>query len=327
MAVPRAALCSLLLAVLLGVTSFSAPVAATRTGARGLTHGFYRHSCPYVERIVYDSISQSYNRDKVVAPGVLRIAFHDCFVRGCDASVLLEGTSAERSALFNRGLQPAAFAALDAAKIAVEKACPGVVSAADVIQFAARDSVKLAGGLGWDVPAGRRDGRVSLIQEAALPNLPTPTMTVPELLEVFARKGLSASDLVVLSGAHTIGHAPCVTFDDRLQTTPVDPTLAPSFARQLKARCPAPGIGSTQVELDSTATRFDTQYYKDITRGRGLLTSDQGLLSDARTKGAVYSNRGTEFLTNFGKAMVAMSQIEVLTGSAGEIRRHMFYVN
>jgi peroxidase len=81
------------------------------------------------------------------------------------------------------------------------------------------------------------------------------------------------------------------------------------------------------VELDSTATRFDTQYYKDITRGRGLLTSDQGLLSDARTKGAVYSNRGTEFLTNFGKAMVAMSQIEVLTGSAGEIRRHMFYVN
>ena len=151
-------------------------------------------------------------------------------------------------------------------------------------------------------------------------------MKVPELLQVFARKGLSASDLVVLSGSHTIGRAPCATFDDRLQTSPVDPTLAPGFARQLKARCPAPGI-ATLVDLDSTATQFDTKYYHDIARGRSLLTSDQSLLADARTKGVVYSNRDAKFFTNFGTAMVAMSQIEVLTGSAGEIRRHIAYAN
>ncbi|KAG0617772.1 hypothetical protein M758_4G013900 [Ceratodon purpureus] len=324
----RSALWSLLIALVLGVSSLTAPAAATRTGATaGLSCGFYRHSCPDAENIVYNSMQQSYNQNKVVAPGVLRIAFHDCFVRGCDASVLLLGPDTERSALFNKGLQAAAFDALDAAKIAVNKACPGVVSAADVIQFAARDSVKLAGGLGWDVPAGRRDGRVSRIEEASTPNLPTPNMTVPDLLEVFARKGLSANDLVVLSGAHTIGHAPCLTFDNRLQTSPVDPTLAPSFAAQLKKQCPAPNNGATQVDLDSTAMTFDPQYYKDIARGRGLLTSDQSLLADGRTKRAVYSNRGTEFYTNFGKAMVTMSKIEVLTGSAGEIRRHIAYVN
>lgn len=62
-------------------------------------------------------------------------------LQGCDASVLLEGPNTERAALFNRGLH--GFEAVDAAKRAVESACPGIVSAADVLQFAARDSVKL----------------------------------------------------------------------------------------------------------------------------------------------------------------------------------------
>jgi peroxidase len=306
------------------MSSFTTPAAATRTGAgKWLEVGFYRNTCPKVERIVYNSMLQSYHNDPSVAPGVLRIAFHDCFVRGCDASVLLLGSDTERAAQGNKGLH--GFEALDAAKTAVENACPGVVSAADVLQFAARDAVVLAGGYGWKVPAGRRDGRVSRSDEV---DLPTSTMTASELLDRFQKKGLNADQLVVLSGAHTIGQAPCVRIDNRVHVSPVDPTLAPDFAASLQKQCPVPNDATTRVDLDSTASRFDTQYFKDILQGRGLLTSDQTLIADGRTKGAVYSNsKGAAFYKNFGKAMVAMSKIEVLTGTSGEIRRNIAYVN
>ena len=61
--------------------------------------------------------------------------------QGCEGSVLLDTANSEKTALINAGLH--GFDAIDAAKTAVEKACPGVVSCADILQFAARDSVKL----------------------------------------------------------------------------------------------------------------------------------------------------------------------------------------
>ncbi|KAL9689341.1 hypothetical protein QQ045_009725 [Rhodiola kirilowii] len=68
--------------------------------------------------------------------------FHDCFVRGCDASVLLNGTSgnqAERDATPNLTLR--GFAFIDSVKSLLEAACPGVVSCADVITLVARDAI------------------------------------------------------------------------------------------------------------------------------------------------------------------------------------------
>ena len=176
------------------------------------------------------------------------------------------------------------------------------------------------------MPAGRRDGRVSNAAEATAVNLPTPVMDASALLKLFRRKGLNAAQLVILSGAHTIGKAPCLTFDNRLHASPVDPTLPASFAASLKKQCPTAQL-TTRVVLDSTARKFDPQYFKDIIRGRGLLTSDQTLLSDSRTEGQVYANSGAAFYRNFGDAMVAMSRVGVLTGGSGEIRRVIGQVN
>lgn len=55
------------------------------------------------------------------------------------------------------------------------------------------------GGIGYDVPAGRRDGRVSLASE--IPNnLPPPSFNVPQLTNLFSNKGFTQEEMVTLSG-------------------------------------------------------------------------------------------------------------------------------
>lgn len=54
-------------------------------------------------------------------------------------------------------------------------------------------------GLGYDVPAGRRDGRISLASET-LTDLPPPFFTVNQLAQLFEKKGLTQEEMVTLSG-------------------------------------------------------------------------------------------------------------------------------
>lgn len=64
------------------------------------------------------------------------------FIQGCDASILLDNSSSIISEKFvtqnNNSVR--GFEVIDKAKAAVEKACPGVVSCADILAVAARDS-------------------------------------------------------------------------------------------------------------------------------------------------------------------------------------------
>lgn len=114
---------------------------STAVHGQGTRLGFYRATCPQVESIVRSTVQSHFRMDPSIAPGLLRMHSHDCFVRGCDASVLLAGPNSERTAVPNRTLK--GFEVIDDAKSQLEDVCPGVVSCADILALAARDSVVL----------------------------------------------------------------------------------------------------------------------------------------------------------------------------------------
>ncbi|KAJ8557599.1 hypothetical protein K7X08_003224 [Anisodus acutangulus] len=133
---------------------------------------------------------QNFARKEMQDKGCDEINFHDCFVRGCDASVLLDGPNSEKECIPNKNnLQD--FEVVDDAKAQLEAACPGTVSCADIPAFAARDSSYKVGKIYYDVQAGRRDGRV-FIDSETLANLPSPFVDARELIQIFLEKTLMA---------------------------------------------------------------------------------------------------------------------------------------
>ncbi|XP_060211482.1 peroxidase 27-like [Lycium barbarum] len=301
--------------------------------SQGLEVGYYKKTCPNVEAIVKKAVAGSVSRDTTLAAPLLRMHFHDCFVRGCDGSVLLNSTKsnqAEKDAIANLSLR--GFQVIDAAKSALEKQCPGTVSCADIVALAARDAVSLINGPTWKVQLGRRDGRVSIMSEATT-KLPTPFDNFTTLKTTFGGLGLSVKDLVVLSGGHTIGVSHCFSFSGRLYNFTgkgdMDPNMDKNYIAQLKTKC-KPNDVTTTVQMDpGSSTKFDTDYYTLVSKRRGLFVSDATLLTDKQTRAYVLGqlNSGSTFFKDFGVSMVNMGKIGVLTGKSGEIRKQCAFIN
>ncbi|PAN30977.1 hypothetical protein PAHAL_5G381600 [Panicum hallii] len=296
--------------------------------------GFYNTSCPNAEALVRQAVTAAFANNSGVAPGLIRLHFHDCFVRGCDASVLLTvnpaGGPTEREAPPNfpslRG-----FEVIDAAKAAVERSCPRTVSCADILAFAARDSVNLTGNTFYQVPAGRRDGRVSNASDA-IQFLPGPNSTAQNLTDGFGLKGLSTEDMVVLSGSHTIGRSHCDSFLFRNRERLANGTISPAYQALLEALCP-PNTSpltliTTEIDL-STPTVLDNNYYKLLPLNLGLHFSDDQLIRNATLApfANAFAANETLWKEKFAAAMIKMGNIEVNTGTQGEIRLNCSVVN
>ncbi|CAN1132344.1 Peroxidase 57 [Linum perenne] len=301
------------------------PGGGTVSSAR-LKVGYYKSTCPRAETIVRRVVEKWFAIDPSITAALLRMHFHDCFVKGCDASLLIDPTpqnpQPEKTATPNKKIR--GLDLIEAVKSALDHACPATVSCADVIALATRDAVSLSGGPKYTLPTGRLDG---LTSSAADVKLPGPTLSVYlAFTKFFQPMGFTLPEMVVLLGAHTVGSAHCSFFQDRvvnfMGTGQPDPSMDPSLVRKLVVKCGRGGGNATTFLDQGTSLSFDGSYYREVKAKRGVLLIDQELGNDPITSGIV-SRLGRDelrFKKRFGDAMVKMGK---LVGSGkGEIRKN-----
>ncbi|XP_030485816.2 putative Peroxidase 48 [Cannabis sativa] len=307
-----------------------------------LDYDFYRHSCPKAERIVRTVVQHLHRVRPDVAPALLRLIFHDCFVQGCDASVLLDPSDeidSEKESLPNLTLR--GFDLIDIIKSKLEEECPGIVSCADVLVLAARDSVALSGGPFYPVYTGRRDS-VAAYSNLARDVLPSPHDNISLLLHTFASRGFDEKETVSLFAAHSIGVIRCKFFKDRLydfnRSQEPDPSMDPELVPLLRTKChkrrsvsspesqPCSCDFSTEEEpgilMNHEGSAFGIQYYHSILQGRGILYTDQQLMAAEATGNWVRAYAADAFLfrRDFALTMMKLSDLRVLTAPTGQIR-------
>ncbi|XP_042493046.1 peroxidase 72-like [Macadamia integrifolia] len=297
---------------------------------------FYDRSCPKAQEIVKSVVAQAVAKEPRMAASLLRLHFHDCFVKGCDGSLLLDSIGtiiSEKGSNPNRN-SARGFEVIDEIKSALEKECPETVSCADILAIAARDSTVLTGGPTWEVPLGRRDsGGASL--SGSNHNIPAPNNTFRTILTKFKLQGLHIVDLVALSGSHTIGYSRCTSFRQRLYNQTgnglPDYTLDQSYATQLLPSCPRSGGDQNLFFLDYVSpTKFDNYYFKNLLAYKGLLSSDEVLFTknkESMELAKKYAENNELFFEQFAKSMIKMGNISPLTGSRGEIRKNCRSIN
>ncbi|XP_031124345.1 lignin-forming anionic peroxidase-like [Ipomoea triloba] len=294
-----------------------------------LSPTFYDKTCPNALNIIRTAVRQAVSTECRMAASLVRLHFHDCFVQGCDAYlirrrvamlILLDESptiKSEKTALPNLG-SARGYDVIEAAKGELEKACPGIVSCADVLSLAARDATVAVGGPSWTVKLGRRNSTMA----SRTIDLPSPFDNLDRLISNFVSKGLNTRDLVALSGAHTLGQAQCFLFHDRIYGNGTD--IDADFANTRRRNCPKDTGNGNLAPLDLvTPNSFDNNYYKNLLQKKGLLQSDQVLFSGGATDNIVseYARSPQAFQTDFASAMIKMSEIQPLTGQNGIIRK------
>ncbi|KAK4377437.1 hypothetical protein RND71_003733 [Anisodus tanguticus] len=279
---------------------------ASMSLSSSLSPYFYNHVCPEalqtIKRVVEDEVKQ----EKRMGASLLRLHFHDCFVNGCDASILLDKTTtidSEKTAFVPNNNSIRGF---------------------DVIDKIKSRLINL-GGPTWEVTLGRRDSTTAS-RTTANNDIPTPFMDLPALIKNFKKQSLNEKDLVALSGGHTLGFAQCFTFRNRIYNeTNIDST----FARQRQANCPRSGGNSNLSPLDPTPALFDSKYFSNLVSKKGLLHSDQALFNGGQTDNLVktYSTNVGTFSKDFAESMIKMGNIKPLLGNQGQIRVNCRKVN
>ncbi|OIW07429.1 hypothetical protein TanjilG_19270 [Lupinus angustifolius] len=279
-----------------------------------LSSTFYLTKCPTALLTIKAAVISAVNKEPRMGASLLRLHFHDCFVQASEKTAFPNVNSL-------RG-----FDVIDKIKSLVEFLCPGVVSCADIVAVAARDSVVALGGPSWSVQLGRRDSTTASLN-IANSDLPGPTLDLNSLITSFSNKGFTSQELVALSGAHTIGKARCKLFRTRIFN---ESNIDSSFAKSLQGNCPSTGGDDNLSPLDvTTPNTFDNAYFKNLQSNKGLFHSDQELFNGGSTDSQVntYSTNFATFRTDFANAMIKMGNLNPLTGSNGQIRTDCKKIN
>ncbi|KAB2097141.1 hypothetical protein ES319_A01G150800v1 [Gossypium barbadense] len=273
-----------------------------------LSADYYNKPCPKFQNIMQTILAEKQLSAPTTAAATLRVFFHDCFVNGCDSSMLIASNAfnkSERDANVNLSVAGDAF---------------------DLIT--PRDLVVMVGGPFYEVVLGRKDSRKSNLSIVDK-NLPKALTPMNELLSLFSSKGFSADEMVALVGAHTIGFSHCKEFANRIfnfsKTSEFDPAYNPVFAQGLRKLCANYTKSPAMSAFNDVHTpgKFDNMYYKNLQNGLGLLSSDQEMVTDNRTKPFVdrFAANETAFFDMFARSMEKLSVYKVKENNDGDVRR------
>ncbi|KAF8686741.1 hypothetical protein HU200_043580 [Digitaria exilis] len=143
------------------------------------------------------TISYHWRRTSRKGAALVRLFFHDCWVKGCDASVLLNPSSKnpypEKVAGSNIGLR--AFDVIDKIKARLEAVYPGVVSCADILAFAARDATRYLSDGHIDYACPRAASTASSrAPRTPTDTLPSSTGSFPDLKKNFATRASTVEE-------------------------------------------------------------------------------------------------------------------------------------
>ncbi|KAJ1685042.1 hypothetical protein LUZ63_016432 [Rhynchospora breviuscula] len=293
-----------------------------KTNNGTLSPDYYANICPNLENLVQGAVRGMMASSLIAAAATLRLFFHDCFITGCDASLLIQNPNNddEQHSSENMFLRADGYKTIAAAKAAVDAdpQCANKVSCADIMALAARDAVSLSGGPTWKVELGRYD---ALGARASDVDLPLTTEDVPALMKRFSAHGLTVDDLVALSGGHTLGATSCVFVNSRIYPT-ADAFLDPGFSSQLQGICPSNLDPNTFVFFDQSVASFDNNYFLMVQQRKGVLFSDSALYFDSSSKSIVdkFAADQNAFFTQFISSMVTLGRLGLKTAANGEIR-------
>ncbi|RLN18702.1 peroxidase 57-like [Panicum miliaceum] len=278
-----------------------AVLALAAGGSAQLQQGFYKGKCngTDVEAVVQGivKVKSWFSREPPVIAYLLRMQFHECVINIRLRRRFADRPGTEKTAAPNLSVK--GYEVIAAIKAELERRCPGVVSCSDIQILATRDAVALGGGAAYSVRTGRRDRRRSLASDV---KLPSPDYTAAQTTAYYRRLGLSAFNTVLLLDAHTVGATRCAAIK----------------SSRLYAYGGRPG--ATDPGLDPA---YAFVYKTNLQLRRGVLPCDQNLYNDGSTRWIVdlLANNAGLFTSLFPQALVKLSEVNVLTGIQGEIRK------
>ncbi|KAJ4784831.1 Peroxidase [Rhynchospora pubera] len=298
----------------------------------GTSVGYYTGKCGSndVESIIKGIVQARFSYDPDIIAFLLRLLFHDSMGNlQTDGSLLLKGPNSEQTAVPNFTVK--GYDLIDTIKEALEQECPGVVSCTDIMVAATRDAVLLAGGIYFDVPLGRYDGKVGLASNVVLP---PPDISVASAIAYYQQVGFTDLETVVLLGGHTVGVTHCNVIKDRLYnfqgTQQPDPSLDAFYVFFLGTII-CQNNDEMFVFLDSpnSVRTVDNSYYQMLLQNKGILPIDNAIAFDPSTASYVQdlANNNDYFLDLFAKVIVKMSLVGVLDENEGEIRNQCWTTN
>lgn len=194
--------------------------------------------------------------------------------------------------------------------------------------------------------------------EYADASLPGSTFSYDELVKNFGARNFTPEELVVLSGAHSIGVCHKSSFADRLLLNvsaagQINPVYQAALTADVTVKSGSPPYDSNPTEMNNirdmdprfrTASGYnatgvntaanntlDNSYYTANLQNMVLLKSDWELTTNDFAKGKLieYKNNGTDWNIDFANAMAKLSSLTVTppAGQYQEIRKNCRVIN